>query len=74
LKPEHTNEELIEAFDTIDRDDSGFITSEELLLMLWGIGQRMDEEALAKAIRKADTNGDGKVNFKEFLTLFEHLK
>jgi Ca2+-binding EF-hand superfamily protein/catechol 2,3-dioxygenase-like lactoylglutathione lyase family enzyme len=74
LKPHHSNEELIEAFNTIDRDDSGFINSEELLLMLWGIGQRMDEEKLAAAIRKADTNGDKKVNFKEFLTLFESLQ
>eukprot|EP00419_Tripos_fusus_P000350 CAMPEP_0172671868 /NCGR_PEP_ID=MMETSP1074-20121228/11186_1 /TAXON_ID=2916 /ORGANISM="Ceratium fusus, Strain PA161109" /LENGTH=440 /DNA_ID=CAMNT_0013488981 /DNA_START=71 /DNA_END=1393 /DNA_ORIENTATION=+ len=74
LKPSHTNEELIEAFDVIDRDDSGFITTNELLMMLWGIGQRMDESQLAAAIRKADTNGDGKVNFQEFLTLFESLK
>merc|ERR1719464_1477037 len=73
LKPDHSNEELKEAFDAIDRDQSGYINSDELLLMLWGIGQRVNEEELVNAIKKADKDGNQRVNFNEFLELFKGL-
>lgn len=73
LKPDHSNEELQEAFDAIDTDGSGCINSDELLLMLWGIGQRVNEEELVNAIKRADTNKNGTVSFPEFLQLFQNL-
>lgn len=73
LKPHHSNEELKKAFDIIDRDNTGTIDANELLLMLYGIGQRMDEVQLNKAIKQADKSGDGLVNFTEFLSLFDAL-
>eukprot|EP00927_Polykrikos_kofoidii_P029388 TRINITY_DN25418_c0_g1_i1.p1 TRINITY_DN25418_c0_g1~~TRINITY_DN25418_c0_g1_i1.p1 ORF type:complete len:440 (-),score=91.35 TRINITY_DN25418_c0_g1_i1:107-1426(-) len=74
LKPDHNKDELQAAFDTIDTDGSGCINADELLLMLWGIGQRVNEEELVGAIKRADKNGDGTVNFHEFLELFGGLK
>jgi len=73
LKPDHNNEELKEAFQAIDQDGSGCINSDELLLMLWGIGQRVNEEELVNAIKKADKDGSKSVNFAEFLELFKHM-
>lgn len=73
LRPDHTSNELEDAFNVIDRDGSGCVTEDELLVMLWGVGQRVNEEELSDAIKKVDHNGDGKVNFKEFLTLFETM-
>lgn len=73
LKPDHNNDELKEAFDAIDVDGSGCINSDELLLMLWGIGQRVNEEELVNAIKKADKDGSKSVNFAEFLELFKNL-
>jgi len=73
LKPDHDNDELREAFDAIDADGSGCINSDELLLMLWGIGQRVNEEELVNAIKKADKDKSGSVNFTEFLGLFKDL-
>mmetsp|Transcript_32653 Transcript_32653/g.74030 ORF Transcript_32653/g.74030 Transcript_32653/m.74030 type:complete len:441 (-) Transcript_32653:100-1422(-) len=73
LKPDHSNEELQEAFQAIDTDGSGCINSDELLLMLWGIGQRVNEEELVDAIKRADKDNTGTVSFPEFLSLFEHL-
>jgi len=74
IKPDHNNSELKDAFDAIDTDGSGTINADELLVMLWGIGQRMDEEQLQNAIKQADKDGSGQVNFAEFLKLFEGLK
>lgn len=74
LKPDHNNEELQEAFKAIDADSSGSINSDELLLMLWGIGQRVNEEELCNAIKQADKDGNKSVNFKEFLELFQCMK
>lgn len=74
LKPDHNNDELKDAFKAIDADNSGCINSDELLLMLWGIGQRVNEQELVDAIKKADKDGNGKVNFEEFLSLFDSMK
>jgi len=73
LRPERSKAELQQAFDILDRDGSGCVTEDELLLMLWGMGQRMDEGQLKGAIKGADTNGDGTVNFNEFLTLLSKV-
>jgi len=74
IKPDHSNEELQAAFEAIDTDGTGQINADELLIMLWGIGQRMNEEELDAAIKRADTDGSGQVNFQEFLKLFDGLK
>jgi len=73
LKPGRSNAELQAAFDVLDRDGSGHVTEDELLLMLWGMGQRMDEGQLKGAIKGADKNGDGQVNFNEFLALLSKM-
>lgn len=64
---------LRQAFAAIDADGSGKISSDELFLMLWGVGQRVNEEQLLTAIRKAEKDGDGMVDMAEFLSLFEAL-
>mmetsp|Transcript_109629 Transcript_109629/g.244941 ORF Transcript_109629/g.244941 Transcript_109629/m.244941 type:complete len:468 (+) Transcript_109629:89-1492(+) len=74
LKPDNSNAELKKSFDIIDRDKSGTIEANELLLMLYGIGQRMDEEQLETAIKQADKNGDHRIDFDEFLTIFNGLQ
>lgn len=73
LKADNSNEDLKEAFDAIDTDGSGHINTDELLLMLWGIGQRVNEEQLCNAIKAADKDKSGQVSFPEFLELFKGL-
>lgn len=70
LKASRSNGELRECFKAIDTDNSGYVTADELLIMLWGLGQRMDETQLQAAIKHADKSGDGKVDFGEFLGIF----
>ena len=70
LKSARSPDELRACFAGIDTDGSGTVTADELLIMLWGLGQRMNETKLQDAITRADKNGDGVVDFDEFLALF----
>lgn len=73
LNPCHSADELRQAFSVMDRDGSGYIDAEELLLMLYGLGQRMDEQQLARAMAKVDKDGDGRVSCEEFIQFFHEM-
>lgn len=57
------NDQYIKAvFGVLDTDNNGEITAEELSAVLEG----MDEKDVKAIIKEADTNKDGKIQFKEF--------
>ena len=58
---------VAEAFDHIDDDDSGYITKKNLKQLL---GERGTSEQIDKLIEEADTDGDGKISFEEFLVMY----
>ncbi|XP_075720111.1 plastin-1 [Rhinoderma darwinii] len=71
-------EELKEAFDKVDADNSGFVNDYELQdlfkeanLPLPGYRVR---EIVEKIFLAADRNKDGKIDFEEFVLLFQDLK
>jgi len=57
------NDQYIKAvFGVLDGDHNGEITAKELMGVLEGV----NENDVAEIIKEADTNGDGKIQFKEF--------
>ncbi|XP_072200666.1 plastin-1 isoform X1 [Excalfactoria chinensis] len=71
-------EELREAFDKIDIDNSGYVSDYELQdlfkeasLPLPGYKVR---EIIEKIFAVTDSNKDGKINFEEFVSLIQELK
>ena len=56
-------------FDLFDKDSSGSITTKELGTIMRNLGQNPSEEELKQMIREVDLNGDGTIDFKEFLCL-----
>ncbi|CAG5115791.1 unnamed protein product [Candidula unifasciata] len=58
--------EVRAAFSFIDRDKNGFITAPELKIIVTNFGERMTDEEADAMIAKADTNGDGRINYVEF--------
>ena len=56
-------------FDFFDKDFSGTITTKELGTVMRNLGQNPSEEELKQLIREVDLNGDGTIDFKEFLCL-----
>ena len=60
-------EKLLEAFCKFDIDNSGFITKDELLKALKA--EKSQEKEVEQLIKAVDKNGDGKIDYKEFLQL-----
>ena len=60
-------ERLYEAFCLFDKDGSGKITKEELMRVLKV--DKSQEKEIEKIIKEADKDGDGVINYKEFLEL-----
>ncbi|KAM7506255.1 hypothetical protein LguiB_005159 [Lonicera macranthoides] len=63
-----TDEHLLKAFRFFDKDDSGFITMDELesAMKEYGMG---DEATIKEIISEVDTDNDGKINYEEFCTM-----
>ena len=64
--------ELIECFETFDEDKDGFIPADELkhvMMNIGDIGERFTEEEADEMIREADIDGDGFINYHEFVKI-----
>lgn len=57
-------EDIIEIFKIFDRDDSGYLTKTEIKIITRGL---LDEETVDNFCEEADLEGEGEINYKEFL-------
>lgn len=55
-----------EAFEAFDKDHSGFIDKSELASLANELGETLDDDELAAALKAIDISGDGKISFSEF--------
>ena len=65
-----SKDEVKAVFDDIDRDRSGYIDSGELEQCCKTLGVEMSPSELADALKRLDTNGDGKISLEEFTAWF----
>ncbi|MCQ2820877.1 MAG: protein kinase [archaeon] len=61
---------LSEAFNSFDTDGSGKISKEELMKILQVEEGDSQTECVKKIIERVDKNGDGEIDYEEFLDLF----
>ena len=66
LSAEQT-EELKKAFAVMDANKDGVVTKDELKTLLKGLGEDVTDEVVDEMIKIADENGDGKIQFEEFV-------
>ncbi len=69
MKDTDTEEELIEAFKVFDRDGNGFISAAELRHVMTNLGEKLTDEEVDEMIREADVDGDGQINYEEFVRM-----
>ena len=67
--PEETINKFKTLFDLFDKDNSGSISTKELGTVMRNLGQNPSEEELKQMIREVDLNGNGTIDFKEFMCL-----
>ncbi|KAJ8923113.1 hypothetical protein NQ315_001666 [Exocentrus adspersus] len=69
MKDADGEEELREAFRVFDKNNDGLISSTELRHVMTSLGERLSEEEVEDMIKEADLDGDGQVNYEEFVTI-----
>ena len=62
-------EEIREAFRVFDKEGNGFISTAELAAVMTNIGEVLSEEETEELIAEADIDGDGNVNYEEFVAM-----
>ncbi|KRX88755.1 Calmodulin [Trichinella pseudospiralis] len=61
--------EFQEAFNLFDKDGDGKITSQELGIVMRSLGQRPTESELRDMVNEVDEDGNGTIEFDEFLQM-----
>jgi len=69
MKNTDNDEELIEAFKVFDRDCSGFISAQNLRLVMTNLGEKLTDEEVDEMVCEADLDGDGRINYEEFVKM-----
>lgn len=64
-----TEKEILNAFRLYDEDGSGTISRDELKNVIELIGESMDDSEMEELVREADINGDGAINYQEFVNM-----
>ncbi|EFJ09896.1 calcium dependent protein kinase [Selaginella moellendorffii] len=64
---------LKEMFKSIDTDNSGTITYDELKAGLANLGSALAEHEVQQLMRAADVDGNGSIDYTEFITATMHL-
>ena len=70
---EQQKKEFRAAFDLFDKDGSGSIDSQELGVVLRSLGQQPTENELKEMIADADADGNGTIEFEEFLDVMARM-
>ncbi|KAL4448878.1 hypothetical protein ABPG77_007595 [Micractinium sp. CCAP 211/92] len=69
MKDTDSEAELMEAFKVFDKDGNGFISAAELRHVMTNLGEKLTDEEVDEMIREADTDGDGQVDYNEFVKM-----
>jgi len=66
-------EEFKEAFRSFDKDNDGLISSAELGVVMRSLGQDPSRSELNAMIADVDADGDGNINFEEFVRMMAKM-
>ena len=64
-------EERREAFRIFDKDGNGYISRQELQIVMGNLGEHLTDEEVDEMIKEADVDGDGRINYEGELIFTE---
>lgn len=70
-----TDEQLAEfgsVFNMFDKDNQGFLTSQDLLAVMRSVGQTPTESDMIDLMRETDLDNSGTIDFYEFVQMISH--
>ena len=67
-------EEMKAVFRIFDKDGDGFITADEIQLEMSNHGDVFTDQQIQQMMKGADSNGDGKIDYEEFVKLMESIQ
>ncbi|BET03410.1 efhand [Nesidiocoris tenuis] len=74
MKGAEGEDELREAFRVFDKNNDGLISNSELRHVMTNLGEKLSDEEVDDMIKEADLDGDGMVNYDEFVTILTSRK
>ncbi|CAE6410186.1 unnamed protein product [Rhizoctonia solani] len=69
MKDTDSEEEIKEAFKVFDKDGNGYISAAELRHVMTNLGEKLSDNEVDEMIREADVDGDGQINYEEFVKM-----
>ena len=69
MKDTDNEQDIVEAFKVFDKDGNGFISAAELRHVMTNLGEKLTDEECDEMIREADIDGDGQINYEEFVKM-----
>lgn len=69
MKDIDSAEEIKEAFRVFDKDGKGYISTAELRNVMTNLGEKLTDEEVDEMIGEADIDGDGQINYEEFVQM-----
>ncbi|XP_060533146.1 neo-calmodulin-like isoform X2 [Cylas formicarius] len=67
LSREEEEKELRDAFRVFDKHNRGYITASDLRAVIQCLGEDLSEEEIEDMIKEVDVDGDGRIDFYEFV-------
>ena len=64
-----SEKDIREAFKVFDKDGNGFICAGELRHVMTNLGEKLTDEEVDEMIKEADIDGDGQIDFNEFMNM-----
>ena len=64
-----TEQEIINAFRVFDKDGNGLISKAQLTTIMATLGDTLSNEEIEEMIIEADVDGDGFINYEEFVRM-----
>lgn len=61
--------DMLDVFRMFDKNGDGFITADELSLVMTNLGQSMSDDEVREMIGEADNDGDGRIDYEEFVKM-----